>query len=379
MGRIEQHHAYLASSLPVAELRAALSHPNWEIRAAVVRSLSQRGEPGPVLTALQDEHHLVRATAVSVLDTFGARFPLERLVLASRDSAWEVREMAVLVLGRLGEQGQHATRSLLQAALHDSSERVREAARISLQALTVPPSLVPTRPAWARALAACRRTLFHLWLVLWKQVSVMHRSIWTVTALVMLLGGVLALINLFVYPLYSATLSAGVLTLLVLAASATGAACIYGQEHDSGMEIALGTPTSLRTVLLFRLGLVLVYNILLALGVSTLIAVVNGGGIWPIVQIWLVPLLCLSSLSLLLSVLTNALLAVQMTLLLEFIQALVIVLEKFAPTGQVATLLPALHQVNWSQVSTSPALLLLAALCVGLAVFYAPRQTRLPG
>ena len=286
--------------------------------------------------------------------------------------------MAVLVLGRLGEQ-EHTTRSLLQAALQDRSERVREAASISLQTLTAHPNLAQTGSAWTRALAAFRHALFHLWLVLWKQVSVMHRSIWTVTALVMLLGGALALINFFVYPLYSITLSTGILTLLVLAASATGAACIYGQEHDSGMEIALGTPTSLRTVLFFRLCLVLGYNILLALGVSALVAVVNGGGIWPIVQFWLVPLLCLSSLSLLLSVLTGAFLAVQMTLLLEVLLALVIVLEKFAPTEQVATLLPVLHFVNWSQVSTNPALLLLAALCVGLAVFYAPRQTRLPG
>jgi hypothetical protein len=377
MGRVEQHHAYLASGLSVAELRAALSHPSWEIRAAVVRSLGQRGELDSVLAALQDDHRLVRATAVSILETFGPRLPLEQLVLALRDSAWEVREMAVLVLGKLGEQGQHTTRSLLLAALQDSSERVREAASISLQTLAAPSALAQTESAWTRALASFRRALFHLWLVLWKQVSVMHRSIWTVTALFMLLGGMLALINLFVYPLYSATLSTGILTLLVLAASATGAACIYGQEHDSGMEIALGTPTSLRTVLLFRLFLVLVYNILLGLGVSALVAVVNGGGIWPIIQIWLIPLLSLSSFSLLLSVLTNALLAVQLALLLEVLQALLIIVEKFAPTEQVATLLPALHLVNWSQVSTNPVLLLLATLCVGLAVFYAPRQTRL--
>jgi hypothetical protein len=328
------------------------------------------------VTALQDEHRLVRSTAVSVLGTFGARFPLEQLILASQDPAWEVREMALLVLGKRGEQDQQTSRSLLQSALHDSSEQVREAARVSLQALTVPPASVETGSRLARVLATFQHTLLHLWLVLWKQVSVMHRSIWTVTALVMMLGCALALINLFVYPLYSVTVSNGVLILLILAASATGAACIYGQEHDNGIEIALATPTSLRTVLVFRLVLVLAYNILLALGVSALLAVVNGEGVWPLVQLWLIPLLFLSSLSLLLSVLTNALLAVQITLVLEVFQAIVIALEKFAPTEQGVTLLSALRLVNWGQVATNPALLLFAALCVGLAIFSAPRQAR---
>jgi hypothetical protein len=212
---------------------------------------------------------------------------------------------------------------------------------------------------------------------MYKQVSVMHRSIWTVTALVMALGCVLALINVFVYPLYSATLSDGILTLVVLTASATGAACIYSQEHDNQIETALSTPTSLRVVLLFRLLLVLAYNILLAFGVSSFIASINGEGVGHVIQLWLVPLLCLSLLSMSLSVLTSSRLAVQTMLLLEIFQTNVLVLDKYVPTGQIVNLLPVLHLADWSRWYTNPLILPLALLCAGLAIFSAPRQLHL--
>ena len=55
----------------------------------------------------------------------GERVPLERLLTALQDSAWQVREMAVLALGA---RGGHIPRSALTLALQDEDESVRRAA-----------------------------------------------------------------------------------------------------------------------------------------------------------------------------------------------------------------------------------------------------------
>jgi hypothetical protein len=163
LDRIEQHHIYLTSKVPAEDLQAALSHPRWEIRAAAVRSLGQKGELQPVLAALEDEHRLVRSTAVSVLGTFGARLPLEWLIRMLRDPAWEVREMAVLALGRLYEQRKSTTlHALLLATQQDTSERVRDAVRAALQVRDTPSTPIDARSKLIYSLGAWKRAFFHL-------------------------------------------------------------------------------------------------------------------------------------------------------------------------------------------------------------------------
>src|SRR5581483_2649319 len=101
LNRLEQRHVYLTAGMPAQDLIDALDHPQWDIRAAAVRALSaleDQASIGALLTALRDEHRLVRAAAVRALGHLGQRMPAEQLILALQDPAWEVREMAVLVL-----------------------------------------------------------------------------------------------------------------------------------------------------------------------------------------------------------------------------------------------------------------------------------------
>ena len=69
-------------------------------------------------------------------------------------------------------------------------------------------------------------------------------------------------------------------------------------------RFALATPTSPRLVLLGRLTLVYGYDIALAVTASAIIIAARGGtGLWPVIALWLGPMLFLSGLSLLLSLL----------------------------------------------------------------------------
>lgn len=119
------------------EFREKMEHPRWEIRATAARALGEfaaQEVPEELLMLLQDEHRMVRATAVRALGKFAQRLPaedmpLEYVLLALRDAAWEMREMAVLVLGELRT---YPTEPLLRSALWDSNSYVRDAAQYAL-------------------------------------------------------------------------------------------------------------------------------------------------------------------------------------------------------------------------------------------------------
>jgi hypothetical protein len=211
--------------------------------------------------------------------------------------------------------------------------------------------------------------LLHLWLVFRKQIGIIHKSIWIVSAMVMIFGCILALFAISGNHshIHDAQL------LLALFASVTGAsgvAFIYGSENDTGFELTLSTPTSIRIVMICRMILVVGYNLLLSAVASTVLALSYGGGPWEIIQLWLGPMLLLASISLALSLMVGSAIALLFSLILEVTQALPPYMEKGLIGLQLA--LPELWQTN-------PTILLLAVFFFVFAIFYAPRQPRLSG
>lgn len=371
LGRIKLREQYMITHQSSQERLEALHHPQWEIRSAAVHALGNLGTQAPLeplLDALQDEHRLVRVAAVHALGRLQERLPMEQLLLALRDEEWEVREMAVLVLGELHT---YPVEPLLHIALHDNNSSVREAAQYALNQhdakieVGASPRVRPLAERikvedYVRPLA---EYLLHLWLVFRGQARLLNRSIWLLPALAM---AVAYIITFFLHA------DAGwSLTIAVLSTSATGTAHLSGSENDTGTELALATPTSMRTILVSRLIVVLGYNVALAALTSIIIVLAYGGGFWMLVHLWLGPALFLSSLSLALSLLLGSMFASLIALLLEASQMIQFGLAKPFFIIQSANLNTTLWQLH-------PVLLTTIALCcIAFAVFYAPRQPRL--
>lgn len=356
--RLEERQAIIDAAASSNDLIPQLSHPQWEVRAAAVRALAQAGREAPLaalLEALEDDHRLVRAAAVRALGQRGDASIVDRLLLALQDHEWEVREMAVFALAAMGEL---APRSLLQCAQYDSNKQVREAA---LSALAKQEEFQSSAPQTTSP----RGRIVHAWSLLRSQPPLMQKSIWYIP-----LAAMLATIILTILLQSNIGTSRWLLTIAILAASAVGTACLFGSENDPGLELTAATPSSMRLILLARLGITLLYNILLAALTSVLIALLHGGGWWEIVSLWLGPAVCLSSLSLALSLFLGSSLAAAVVLLLEATQLL-----HFHPIMH-APLLTA-SDPSQSLLQTNIPTLSLALLCIGLALFYAPRRLRL--
>jgi len=374
LNRLSQTERYIAAQRSRQDLLNALEHPQWEIRAAAVYALGKLGPRAPLeplLDALQDEHRLVRAAAIRASGALVEHTPeqqvlVEHVLLAMRDEAWEVREIAALVLGELST---YPSEPLLRTALRDSNSCVREAACFALErreaarvqtndeaqgrSVVLPPSI--------QAEVHVKASLFHLWLVFSRQFSLLNRNIWLITVLAMVIACILTFV-LGVDAGWS-------LTVAVLSASAIGAAHIYGSGSDASIEIVLSTSTSIRTILLARLAAVLSYNIALAALTSTLMVLVYGGGLWTLIHLWLGPALFVSSLSLALSLLLGSLSATVATLLFEASQV-------FHSEGPFFVLQPV--DLATSVWQLHPVYLFVIALgCIVFAVLYAPRHPRL--
>jgi hypothetical protein len=75
---------------------------------------------------------MVRVAGLRALGKLGQQIPLEYLLLALKDSEWEVREMAILVLGEMKTQLPNLLQSLLKAAQFDPHTQVRDIAAQTL-------------------------------------------------------------------------------------------------------------------------------------------------------------------------------------------------------------------------------------------------------
>lgn len=210
-------------------------------------------------------------------------------------------------------------------------------------------------------------SLLHLWLVFKRQVPLIHLSIWLATPLVILFGGGLAFYDIIIIHV------AGIATnwslpLFTTVSAAASAAFIYGEENDAGLELTLSTPTSIRLVMLCRMLWVVGYNFVLAALASTIIAVAHGGGLWQIMQMWLGPMLLLSSFTLALSMILGSWVAVLVSIILETAQAFLL---------DTNTHPVMIHLSQTGLWRTNPTMLLLALLFIAFATFYAPKQPRL--
>lgn len=211
------------------------------------------------------------------------------------------------------------------------------------------------------------RSFAIFWLLLRKQIPLIHKSIWIASALVCLLGCVLA----FLVTPHTAREVQNVealLTLFITVAAATGAAFIYGANVDPAFELTIATPTSIRLVMLFRMLLVLGYNFILAALASTIFALAHGNGVWSFMQLWLGPMLLLSSFSLTVSLVLGSTFAVMGTILIEAMQTL---------PARVIEGLTGLHLAGFGTWQTTPLIVLLAVLFTAFAIFYVPRQPKL--
>lgn len=253
-------------------------------------------------------------------------------------------------------------------------ETIKNAAQ-RITAAAPEPSITILDQVWAKIEApqalkhqwALPSTIFHLWLVFKKQIPIIHKSIWIGMPLVILFGCVLALIA----TLLSRNLMHDAVSILVLVttvASASSVAFIYGVENDAALEITLSTPTSMRVVMLSRLILVGGYNTIISMLATAIIALAQRGGFWETMQLWLGPMLFLSSMTLALSLVIGSWFAVLVAFVLESLQALPLYFERHIPILQLAS--PASWQTN-------PTILLLALLFILFAIFYVPRQPRL--
>ena len=209
------------------------------------------------------------------------------------------------------------------------------------------------------------RALRHFWLVFRAQIPLIHKSIWVASALVCLLGLVLTLL-MEPQTFLQKHAAANLLVLFIVVVGASGSAFIYGASVDPGFELAIATPTSVRLVMLCRMLLVLGYNVLLGLIASAAFASIYGGGLWGFMQLWLGPLLFLSSLCLTISLFVSSTFALLCAAVIEGLQTL---------PGRLSLLvsLP-LPELNLN--ATSPALFLGALLLIVFAVVFVPRQPR---
>jgi hypothetical protein len=176
------------------------------------------------------------------------------------------------------------------------------------------------------------------------QVPLVRRQIWVASALVMSLG----LAVIFVYRAGADAF----LAMLAPIVAAAGIGFIYGYENDPPLEITLATPTSPRLVLLARLALVFGYDLLLALGLSALLAVSGQapGDLQALILQWLGPMLLLSSISLALSLRLGSVAGVSVALVLWAMRLMLASASAANPlgaaSGQVLALLSSTNLVT---------------------------------
>lgn len=204
------------------------------------------------------------------------------------------------------------------------------------------------------------------WQLLLGQLPLVRREIWSASATTMAVGWLVALL------VTGPSMAGQAFALLAPVVAAVGVAFVYGPENDPSLEVALSTPTGPRNVLLARLVLVYGYDLLLALAATGAFVIVGGDfGLWPLISLWLGPMLFLSALALVVSLLVSPAGAVLVALSLWGLRLLA---TGPAPVGAepawTATV-KALWQAEFLLICLAAALLAIALLC-------APRVGRTP-
>lgn len=250
-----------------------------------------------------------------------------------------------------------------------SWEAVRNAVEASQEATPAPSSAVLSgaiaeiEEAGLSPLAS-RTSL--AWQLLLGQLPLVRREIWSASAATMAVGWLVALL------VTGPSMAGQVFALIAPVVAAVGVAFVYGPENDPSLEVALSTPTGPRNVLLARLVLVYGYDLLLALAATGAFVIVGGDfGLWPLISLWLGPMLFLSALALVVSLLVSPAAAVLAALSLWGLRLLA---TGPAPVGAEpawSATVKALWQAEFLLISLAAALLAVALLC-------APRVGRTP-
>ncbi len=137
-------------------------------------------------------------------------------------------------------------------------------------------------------------------LLLRAQLRVVQGEIWIASALIMLLGVVVALVTARL-PGEAADLP---LILIAPVVAAAGLAFLYGTDADPVMEIEHATPVSWSLLMLTRLALVFGFDFALGLAGSVILTLIHPSlSLWPLVGAWLAPMSFLSAFAFLISVL----------------------------------------------------------------------------
>ena len=159
-------------------------------------------------------------------------------------------------------------------------------------ALSAPPSLAVHALDQVHLRNRLTVAFLHTWQLLYSQAILVRSEMWPVTAFIMALGVIVALVSghaEFVY----------FITPLVAAASLS---MLSGQENDPAYELTVATSTSPWKVLLARLSIVSVYNLLLALAAILALMFFASPGLLGALALGLfAPMAFLSALALLLS------------------------------------------------------------------------------
>lgn len=286
-------------------------------------------------------------------------------------------ELPTYANGTLPARGSRRVREHLRSCPACQSE-LAEWELLSMAARVAVADATPSRlPAgvWARIDAEPSRAMGGsgqltaaislLWQLFLGQVPLVRRSIWAASAITMAVGLLIALT--------ATTPTSGGLVLGLLAplVAAVGVALVYGPENDPGLEVALSTPTAPRLVLLTRLTLVYGYDLGLALLATLALAAAKGGADpLPMISLWIGPMLFLSALALLLSLLLGPTTALLVSMGLWSARLMVAAGPGDGrPWGGVAPLDGLWHN--------TPLLLPLAALLLVAALWYGPRRERL--
>lgn len=246
------------------------------------------------------------------------------------------------------------------------------ASAAGLLAAAPPPVLVPTavwtaigdvRPAGQPVRSAWRPALL-AWQVLLGQIPLVRGAIWTASAVTMFAGCLVAV-------LLSNAVEAGlVLAMVAPLVAAMGVAFIYGPENDPGLELSLATPTPPQLVLAARLTLVYGFDLALAVLAALVLAVQGGTDLVPLISLWLGPMLFLSALTLVLSLLWGSAVAIVATMALWLLR-LSVALD--AGRSLELGVFTELGETFWRR---TPLLIALTVLLLLVALVCAPRQER---
>lgn len=196
------------------------------------------------------------------------------------------------------------------------------------------------------------------------QVPLVKKKIWVASAVTMAFGVMVSLLTAA-----GTTATGTAFSLFAPIVAAVGVAFVYGPENDPSLEVALSTPTRPRFILLARLTLVYGYDLALALAATVVLATVSGTpNPWPLVSLWIGPMLFLSALALVISLLFNPMLAIFTTMALWGIRL------SAAAGSDPMYLDSAWMRVVESLWQANAILLPLAVLLLAMAFFFAPRR-----